>query len=48
MPGAFHLEPLLMTGYAMLLVAIAGGLEWMGRHSHLRAGPGTQVQWLSD
>jgi hypothetical protein len=37
MIDSFHVEPLLMTGYAMLLVAIAGGLEWMGRHSHRRA-----------
>lgn len=34
----FHPEPLLAIGYAMLLVLIAGGLEWMGRHSHRRAG----------
>jgi hypothetical protein len=33
----FHLEPLLATGYTLLLLAIAGGLEWMGRHSHRRA-----------
>src|ERR1700694_1043918 len=33
----FHLEPLLAGGYAVLLVAIAAGLEWMGRHSHRRA-----------
>jgi hypothetical protein len=33
----FHLEPLLAGGYAMLLVVIAAGLEWMGRHSHRRA-----------
>jgi hypothetical protein len=37
MPGYFHLEPLLAGGYAVLLVAIAAGLEWMGRHSHRRA-----------
>jgi hypothetical protein len=33
----FHLEPLLATGYTLLLALIAGGLEWMGRHSHRRA-----------
>lgn len=37
MPAYFHLEPLFATGYAMLLVLIAAGLEWMGRHSHRRA-----------
>src|SRR5205809_5423657 len=37
MHGNFHLEPLLATGYTLLLVVIAGGLEWMGRHSHRRA-----------
>ena len=37
MPLNFHLEPLLTGGYAILLVAIAAGLEWMGRHSHRRA-----------
>jgi len=36
-PSDFHLEPLLAAGYAMLLVAIAAGLEWMGRHSRRRA-----------
>jgi hypothetical protein len=36
-PTNFHLEPLLATGYTLLLVVIAGGLEWMGRHSHRRA-----------
>ena len=36
-PANFHLEPLLATGYTLLLVVIAGGLEWMGRHSHRRA-----------
>jgi len=33
-----HWESLIATGYAMLLVVIAGALEWMGRHSHQRAG----------
>jgi len=41
MPGTifalFHQEPLLATGYVLLLVVIAAGLEWMGRHSHRRA-----------
>ena len=32
-----HWEPLIATSYAMLLVVIAGALEWMGRHSHKRA-----------
>jgi hypothetical protein len=34
----FHLETLLATGYALLLLIIAAGLEMMGRHSHRRAG----------
>src|SRR6185437_5433709 len=29
-------EPLVATGYAMLLVVIAGDLEWMGRHANKR------------
>ena len=33
-----HLEPLLATGYAMLLVVIAAGLEWMARHSQSPRG----------
>jgi hypothetical protein len=37
MHGTLHLEPLLATGYTLLLAAIAVGLEWMGRHSHRRA-----------
>jgi hypothetical protein len=37
MHESFHLEPLLATGYTLLLVVIAGGLKWMGRHSHRRA-----------
>jgi hypothetical protein len=32
-----HLEPVLASGYALLLVVIAGALEWMGQHSHRRA-----------
>ena len=34
----FHLETLLASGYALLLLVIAAGLETMGRHSHRRAG----------
>jgi len=34
---AFHTEPLVATGYALLLLVIAAGMEWMGRHSHRRA-----------
>jgi len=37
MLAAFHLEPLVATGYALLLLVIAAGMEWMGRHSHRRA-----------
>lgn len=38
MPVLLHAETLLAAGYALLLVAIAAWLEWMGRHSHRRAG----------
>ena len=38
MLAEFHLETLLAAGYALLLLAIAAGLELMGRHSHRRAG----------
>jgi len=31
-------ETLVATGYALLLLVIAAGLETMGRHSHRRAG----------
>lgn len=37
MPPYFDLEAWLATGYALLLVVIAAGLEWMGRHSQRRA-----------
>jgi len=37
MTGSFHLEPLLALIYALLLVLIAGALEWLARHSHKRA-----------
>jgi len=33
----FHLEFWLATGYVLLLLIIAAGLEWMGRHSHQRS-----------
>jgi len=35
--AAFHLEPLLATSYALLLIVFAAAMEWMGRHSHWRA-----------
>lgn len=35
--SAFHLEPLLAAGYALLLIVFAAAMEWMGRHSHRRA-----------
>jgi len=38
MLAEFHLETLFATGYALLLLVIAAGLEMMGRHSHRRAG----------
>lgn len=38
MPLHFHPETLLASGYALLLLLIAAGLEWMGRHSQRRAG----------
>jgi len=31
------MEPVLAISYAMLLVLVAAGLEWMGRHSSRRA-----------
>ena len=37
MLATFHTEPLVATAYALLLLAIAAGMEWMGRHSHRRA-----------
>ena len=33
-----HLETVLATSYALLLLVIAAGLEMVGRHSHRRAG----------
>jgi hypothetical protein len=35
--GIFHLEVLLGTAYAVTLVIIAAGLEWLAKHSHRRA-----------
>lgn len=37
MPADLGAEVWLTTGYALLLVLIAAGLEWMGRHSQRRA-----------
>ena len=37
MPEYFDPEAWLATGYALLLLVIAAGLEWMGRHSQRRA-----------
>ena len=37
MPAYLDLEAWLATGYALLLLVIAAGLEWMGRHSQRRA-----------
>lgn len=37
MLAPFHIEPLVATAYALLLLVIAAGMEWMGRHSHRRA-----------
>jgi hypothetical protein len=37
MPDYFDPETWLATGYALLLLVIAAGLEWMGRHSQRRA-----------
>lgn len=34
----FHIEPLLVMAYAVLLMAIAAGLEWMAKHAHKRSG----------
>ncbi len=38
MSAGFHWEPMIATGYALLLVVVAGALEWMGRHSSKRGG----------
>lgn len=35
--GSFHLEALLAIAYALVLVIIAAGLEWLAKHSHRRA-----------
>lgn len=37
MPPGLHAEPLLAIAYAMLLLGIAGFLEWMGKHSERRS-----------
>ena len=37
MPAYFDPEAWLATSYALLLLVIAAGLEWMGRHSQRRA-----------
>jgi len=37
MPAYLDPEAWLATGYVLLLVVIAAGLEWMGRHSQRRA-----------
>jgi hypothetical protein len=34
---AFHLEPLLAMAYAILLMVIAAGLEWVAKHAHKRS-----------
>jgi hypothetical protein len=35
--GTLHLEPLLATVYALVLMVIASGLELLAKHSHRRA-----------
>jgi hypothetical protein len=35
--GTLHLEPLLGTAYALVLMVIASGLEVLAKHSHRRA-----------
>ncbi len=37
-PSLLPPEALLAAAYAFLLLLAAAGLEWMGRHSHRRAG----------
>jgi hypothetical protein len=37
MNGAYHIEPMLAGGYAILLVLIAALLEWLARHSQKRS-----------
>ncbi len=37
MIGPFHLEPALAIAYAILLMAIAVGLEWVAKHAHKRS-----------
>jgi hypothetical protein len=35
--GIFHLEAILVAVYALILMVIATGLEWLAKHSHRRA-----------
>jgi hypothetical protein len=35
--GTLHIEPVLVAAYAVLLVIVAAGLEWLAKHSHKRA-----------
>lgn len=35
---AFHLEPLLAMAYAILLMVIAAGSEWLAKHADKRSG----------
>jgi hypothetical protein len=36
--GTFHIEPALVTAYAITLMIVATALEWFAKHSHKRAG----------
>jgi hypothetical protein len=38
MIGPLHIEVAQAAGYAGLLIVVASGLEWFGRHSHRRSG----------
>ena len=35
--SSIHIEVLLASGYAVFLVAVAIGLEMLGRHTHQRS-----------
>jgi hypothetical protein len=35
--GNFHIEPALVTAYAITLMIVATALEWFAKHSHKRA-----------
>lgn len=37
MTRVFHLEPLLAMAYAVLLMVIAAGLEWLAKRAHKRS-----------